>query len=271
MDDIRIAAVTVCAPLGALEDNLARTERWTAEAARGGARLVCFPELHLTGYAARPDLLRYAQPVPGPATRELQAIARRHGMVLLAGLAEAAPSGRVYAAHLVVPPEGPLGLYRKLHTAPPEQGLMHPGEAVPLFRAEGLVFGIQLCYDAHFPELSTRMALDGAEAIFFPHASPRGTPEEKRQSWSRHLPARAFDNGLFVVACNQVGDNGGGLDFPGAAVCYGPDGQLRAGRASGEEGLLLVDLRAAELARVREHRMRYFLPNRRPEIYRTGD
>ncbi len=67
--------------------------------------------------------------------------------------------------------------------------------------------GIQLCYDAHFPELSTRMAVNGADIIFMPHASPRGTPSQKLTSWLRHLTARAFDNGVFIVACNQNGDN----------------------------------------------------------------
>ena len=55
---------------------------------------------------------------------------------------------------------------------------------VPLFDVHGITLGIQLCYDAHFPELSTRMALDGADVIFMPHASPRGTPSKKLDSWT---------------------------------------------------------------------------------------
>jgi predicted amidohydrolase len=272
MDDIRIAAVIMRSPLGALEENLERTDRWAAEAGRQGARIVCFPELNLSGYATRPAMRQWAQPVPGPASRHLQAMARKHDLWLLAGLAEEDAAGRLFAAHLVVPPAGDPLIYRKLHTAPPEKGLFHPGNEVPLFRLGKVCFGVQLCYDAHFPELTTRMALAGADLVFFPHASPRGTPQAKLQSWMRHLPARAFDNGIFVVACNQAGDNGAGLVFPGMGVCWGPDGGLLATALSGEEGLLVVDLKAADLARVREHPMRYFLPHRRPELYdRPGD
>jgi N-carbamoylputrescine amidase len=112
------------------------------------------------------------------------------------------------------------------------------------------------------------MALDGVHAIFMPHASPRGTPEEKRDSWLRHLPARAFDNGVYVVACNQTGANGAGLGFPGVALALGPDGRVIASDTGGREGLLLATLDADRLAAVRRHPMRYFLPHRRPDLYR---
>ena len=127
--------------------------------------------------------------------------------------------------------------------------------------------GIQLCYDAHFPELSTRMAVDGVDIIFMPHASPRGTPQEKFDSWMRHLTARAFDNGVFIVACNQVGENQKGLDFPGLAVVVGPSGNILTEKTTGREAMLVTDLKAEELSAIRDHKMRYFLPNRRPELY----
>jgi N-carbamoylputrescine amidase len=112
------------------------------------------------------------------------------------------------------------------------------------------------------------MACQGADVLFFPHASPRGTPTEKLHSWMRHLTARAFDNGVFVVACNQAGDNGEGLSFPAVAVMIGPSGDLLAQDTSGREGLLVADLDASRLDHVRSHRMRHFLPHRRPELYR---
>ena len=87
-------------------------------------------------------------------------------------------------------------------------------------------------------------------------------------SWLRHMPGRAFDNGLYVVACNQVGRNREGLDFPGVAVVFGPDGRIMQSYVGKEEGLVFADLNANFLEEVRKHRMRYFLPNRRPELYR---
>ena len=83
----------------------------------------------------------------------------------------------------------------------------------------------------------------------------------------RHLTARAFDNGLFVMACNQVGENDAGLSFPGVAVAIGPDGNLIDEKLSDTDAMLVVDLDADALKAVREHPMRYFLPNRRPDLY----
>ena len=83
----------------------------------------------------------------------------------------------------------------------------------------------------------------------------------------RHLSARAFDNGVFIVACNQVGKNQKGLDFPGLAVVVGPSGNILTDNTTDRDGMLIADLMAEDLSEVRDHKMRYFLPNRRPEIY----
>ena len=267
MDSVRIALVVCNAPFGRTRENLAAVDAWARRAQAAGARIVCFPELNVTGYSAGGQAAARAEPVPGPVTERLVETAARAGTVILAGVAEKGAGGRIFASHLAVAPHGLLGVYRKLHVSPKEKEAFTAGTQAPLFAAAGVRFGIQLCYDAHFPELSTRMATAGADVIFMPHASPRGTADEKTSSWMRHLPARAFDNGLFVAACNQTGKNGTGLAFPGNAVVIGPDGRLLAEYDAGEEGLLVVDLAAEALTAVRSHPMRYFLPNRRPEVY----
>jgi N-carbamoylputrescine amidase len=268
MQTLRIAAARQTSPVGRTEENLEAVVRWTRRARRAGARLVCFPEMNLTGYSTRATLGRHAISPHGGVAAALGELAAQEGVTLLVGAAEPAPEGRLYAAHWVVRPGRPLSAYRKTHIAPPEIGLLTPGDEVPVFEAAGIRFGIQLCYDAHFPELSAHMAGLGAEVIFCPHASPRTTPEEKRDSWLRHLTARAFDNSVFVVACNQTGDNGQGLQFPGTALVIGPSGDVLAADTSGEEGLLVADLDAGLLDHVRGHRMRHFFPNRRPDLYR---
>nr|MBC8246276.1 nitrilase [Deltaproteobacteria bacterium] len=75
------------------------------------------------------------------------------------------------------------------------------------------------------------------------------------------------DNGVFIVACNQTGENQNGLNFPGNAVIIDPAGEILDQSLSGKEGILVADLRAVDLSHVRNHKMRYFLPNRRPELY----
>lgn len=273
MEDLRVAAVTCHCPVGEIRHNLDKTAHWVARARATGASIVCFPELNISGYCL--DQARYeaAADCYEQVVAELSALAGSTGMTILAGTVR--PSGRDdrwAACHLAIQPQGSVTVYEKLHIAPPEKPVFNGGQHVPLVFLESsrTTFGMQLCYDAHFPELSTRMALDGAEILFMPHASPRHSAREKLVSWMRHLPGRAFDNSLFIVACNQCGENGTGLEFPGLALALGPSGEVQS-RTLTSDGMLVADLSAAELEKVRGHDMRYFLPNRRPELYGTGN
>jgi N-carbamoylputrescine amidase len=268
MKDIRIAAVTFNSAVSRIRDNLEKMASWVKRAKNHEAQLICFPELNVTGYSTKLDIKVCAESIPGPISEGLVQMALENQIVILAGMAEKDDKGRIFASHLVVTPENISGVYRKIHIAPPERKVFSPGNSVPLFEIEGVKLGIQLCYDAHFPELSTRMAIDGADIIFMPHASPRGTPTQKLASWLRHLTARAFDNSVFIVACNQNGENQEGLHFPGIAVVIDPSGDILDDNIGSKEAMIVADLRAEALAAVRGHRMRYFLPNRRPELYR---
>jgi N-carbamoylputrescine amidase len=267
MKDIRIAAVTMNCPVGRVQDNLDRMAGWIKTARKQAADLVCFPEMNVTGYSTRAKIKESAETVPGTISQSVLALAQEFKLSILAGLSEKDSQGRVFASHLMVTPRGLAGIYRKIHIAPPEADVFSAGDTIVLINIKGVKLGIQLCYDVHFPELSTRMATDGADVIFMPHASPRGTPAEKFNSWMRHLPARAFDNGVYVVACNQTGNNQSGLNFPGLSVILDPAGRVIKKYTGGKENIVVADLKADELRKVRGHRMRYFLPNRRPDLY----
>ncbi len=267
MKDIRIAAVVCRSRVHEIRANMDQMKKWIHAAKSNGVDLICFPEMNVTGYSHQKEICRSAQDISGPVAQDLMESATHHQMTILAGMAEKHSKDRIWASHLVVKPNGFCGVYRKVHVAPPEKGVLEPANEIPVFSAHGVNFGIQLCYDAHFPESATVLAVKGADIIFLPHASPRGTPESKFKSWMRHLPARACDNGVFIVACNQTGENGNGLQFPGLSVIIGPSGNLITKDITGKEGLLIADLRAEDLDAVRGHRMRYFLPHRRPEVY----
>ncbi|MFO8084648.1 MAG: nitrilase-related carbon-nitrogen hydrolase [Desulfobacterales bacterium] len=268
MKDIRIAAVVCQSLVGEAEDNFHQMTKWVCVAKNSGVELICFPEMNITGYSIHKSILGHSEALTGTVVEKLSQLARLENIMILAGIAEKHENKKkVFASHLVIRSDGSWKNYRKLHIAPPEKDIFAAGNEIPVFSSRKVKFGIQLCYDAHFPELSTCMAMRGVDMIFMPHASPRGTPESKFRSWMRHLPARAFDNGVFVVACNQAGENGEDLKFPGLALVIGPDGKVVQKDVSGKEGLLIADLKSKDLDAVREHRMRYFLPNRRPELY----
>ncbi len=267
MKNLRIALAVFKSDLYNVEKNLARTTQLVIDAKQKRADIICFPELNLTGYNLKPEIKAKAQPVPGPASGHLLELAERYQIGILAGLTEVDREGQLFASHLTVLPSGAIQIYRKIHLAPPEKEIFSRGDIATLSEFRGVTFGVQLCYDAHFPELSTLMALKGADIIFFPHASPRGTPQKKIDSWMRHLTARAFDNGIFVAACNLTGSNRNGISFPGVALVISPVGEIIAKYDRGKEGLLVTDLSAKMLAHTRNHAMRYFLPNRQPDVY----
>lgn len=266
MRDVRVAAVCMASTPGDVEGNLQKTERFVSEAAAQGAEIVCFPELSTHGYTLRGRADRPGE--QGEILRRILGLACSHGILVLAGLiGEGESRGPSCICQVAAGPEGLIGLYRKTHLSPPEKEVFQPGNDLRAYSHRGITFGIQLCYESHFPEISTVLSLQGAEILFLPHASPRGTPEEKLRSWLRHLPGRSFDNSVFVVACNQTGGVADGPSFPGVALILGPAGRLIASRADTGEGMLIADLKEGELAETRGHRMRYFLPSRRPELY----
>ncbi|MBU0991557.1 MAG: nitrilase [Proteobacteria bacterium] len=268
MIDTCVAVVSLNVPFARIHDNLGRMAGYIKEAGEKGARMICFPELGITGYATGDKIEHAAIPVNGNEVGVLKDLSTRHNVVILAGLAEKDKANHIYATHLVIMPDKTVAIYRKLHIAPPEKKIFKAGKNIEIFEWNGFRFGIQLCYDAHFPELTTEMALKGVDAVFIPHASPRGTPEGKFDSWMRHLSARAYDNGIFIIACNQCGKNGNGLTFPGLVIVIGPSGEVLTSETSGHDSMVVTTLLKQDIDDVRNHRMRYFLPNRRPELYR---
>ena len=264
MQNIRVNLVIQNCPVNRFAHNLALTVKNVCAAARHNCDFVVFPEMNLTGYA--PSNLSNAVALDSGWMDELNRLAQKHNIAILSGLVEKADSEKIYATHLVFRPDRPVALYRKIHLSPFEAPYFTRGEDVDVFNFKSVNFGIQLCYDAHFPELSTAMALKKADIIFIPHASPRGTPGEKSASWKRHLTARAFDNAVFVAAVNQVGENDAGLNFPGISMMVGPDGFLAGENIAYGNKMSIHELDISLLEHIRTHKMRYFLPNRRANL-----
>jgi N-carbamoylputrescine amidase len=265
--DVTVAAVHLHAELGAIEGNLERIEIWAARLADQGADAVCFPEMSICGYDRTSDVLALGQPVPGPATDRLRAIAARQGVTLIAGLAESGADGRFHISQVVATPHGLAGVYRKAHLSPLEEEIFHPGDRPGVFAADRCTWGVQLCYDSHFPEWSTLQALVGAEVLFVGFATPRDEPDSLCERLLRYLPARAYDNACYLVACNASGTDGKGRAFPGVALILNPKGVVLAASKEWEEGFAICTLTGCEIECLRRTRMGYFLAHRRPELY----
>jgi predicted amidohydrolase len=268
MEDLKVAAAVMRSVVGRKPENLARMEVLVQEAARRGAQAICFPEMNVSGYGLRQEMGSFAEPIPGPSTEAVLKMARKFCLFILAGLGEKAEGDRYFISHFAAGPEGLIGIYRKIHLGPPEEGIFQGGTECPVFSFGRTQFGMELCFDGHFPELSTLLALKGAEVIFIPHASPRESEGGKKARWLRYLPARAYDSSVFLVACNLLGETESRLALSGGALVLDPKGEILAESQGGGEEIVLAELKSDTFRRVRENSKGFFLPRRRPEVYR---
>jgi len=277
LQDLKIAAIQMTSVVGDIEGNLASIDRLLGDAAGQGADIACFPELSVSGYntsessgkPANGSRIPPAIEIPSSATDALESIGKRHGIWFLVGLLERDPSGIIYNTQLVISPDGIEGKYRKTHVPTTEIGTWRHGDDLPIFNHPKIRFGIEICYDTHFPEVSVALAEKGAELIFMPHAS--GGPEpapDKQARWERYVPARAYDNTVFAAICNQVGDNEAGHVFSGVTFVCDPAGKIMAESNDGaHEAIIIADLQASALEEARHVPETFFRHFRRPEIY----
>lgn len=271
MEKTRIALVQMESRLGRVEENLAKMARFTREAAQQQVDIICFPELCVQCYS-RDRSAEYAEPVPGPSTRKVLEMAQENGLVVLAGLAEKSTTGKPYITQLAAYPDGRLCKYRKTHLGNSEKPYFTPGDELPVFPLDGLAtMGVCICWDLHFPEVTTILSLQGAEIIFAPHASPT-IVGDRREIWLKYMTARAYDNAVYLAACNLVGSDGAGHSFCGGALVVDPRGNVVAEAFNGREEMLVTDLNPEIINTIRHRRsssMRFsfYLANRRPELY----
>ena len=267
MKNLHVACVSAAFPVGDIEGNLGRICHFASLAKDEGIELVCFPELCLMGYGLGPEIQALAEPIPGPSTERLCEVSKALRVTLLVGLAERTPEG-VYLSHVAIEEGKVAGVYRKVHLSPGERRGFISGQTISPIRLRHATIGIGLCLDAHIPEFSTTLLLQGTEILVFPHASPsKETPEQKRERWLRYLPARAYDNNAYLIACSLAGHRQNGTPFTPAGLILDPKGKILAERF-GEEGITVGFLDAKRLSEVRARQMGFFLGFRRPELYR---
>ncbi len=265
MEKVRISMVCMNSRLGDIGDNTAAILGYARKAKDAGSDIVCFPEMSLTGYSM-PRSFDYAVPSDSPEVGRIVEASRDLDMCIVFGFAE---TGR-HIAQAVAEKGELLGIYRKTHLGQNEKEHAVPGSELPVFRTSKAVIGIQLCLESHFPEVSGTYAYKGADVILMPHASGLNA-ERRRATWNKILPARAYDNTVFVASCNQVGDNGIGTVFTGGAMVLDVRGDLICEDFSGE-CMLTADLDGSQQHELRTNgnrsmRSLYFLSRRRPEIY----
>lgn len=267
----RIALVQMESKFGDIDHNLQKIEHFTRKASAQKVDIICFPELCLQGYS-RDKSGPTAEPIPGPSSNRVTYMAREHGLIIMVGMAENSGTNNPYITHLVAYPDGKISRYRKTHLGSSEKPYFTPGNELTVFNSEKATLGVEICWDLHFPEVTTILSLKGAEIIFAPHASPT-IVGDRREIWLKYLTARAYDNAVFLAACNLVGEDGTGHNFCGGMLVIDPKGNIIAESFEQQEGMLVADLNAEVINLIRQGdspsmRHSFYLAGRRPELYK---
>jgi N-carbamoylputrescine amidase len=272
------------------ESNLRHALDLVRQAAARGAGIVCLPELFQTQYfcqreeAAQFDL---AEPIPGPTTARLSALARELHIVLIASLFERRAAGVYHNTATIFDADGSLlGLYRKMHI--PDDPLYYekyyftPGDlGFRAFDTQVGRVGTLVCWDQWYPEGARLTALQGAHVLFYPtaigwHPAEKAEfGEGQHDAWRTIQRAHAIANGVYVAVVNRVGFEtgdirgksapGAGLEFWGGSFLCDPFGRVIAEGSREKEEILVgeVDLHALEEVR----RNWPFLRDRRIDSY----
>jgi len=295
MKNIKIATAQFENASGDKIYNLRMIDQLVANAASEGAEVVCFHECSITGYTfarklSRGQLFELAEPIPdGPSILALTKIAEKYGVSLLAGLFER-EGDKLYKAFVCVNSTGLVAKHRKLHPFINQE--LTPGDGYTIFEIKGWKCGILICYDNNIVENVRATALLGAQVLFMPHVtmctpSPRpgaGFVDaklwkekalnaellreefdgDKGRNWlMKWLPARAYDNGIYVVFSNPIGMDDDQLKN-GCSMILNPFGEIMAECRSIENETVIAELSSEPLLQAGGYR---YKNARRPELY----
>jgi predicted amidohydrolase len=245
--------------------NIALAERWTRRAAaETGASLVVLPETVTTGFtpgSGPAELWDIVDTVPGRLSEPLQRVAQELSIYLVFPTYERGSTrGVVYNSAALLGPSGDLlGVYRKTHLFPTERivpavsggpttveqgGWSTPGTEPVVVETPLANIGLSICYDGDFPELFRVEAIMGAEVIVRPSALLRSF-----EIWELTNRARAYDNHVYMVACNGVGADAGGNYYFGHSMIVSPIAQKLA-QARGTEEIISAELDPDPIRRI---------------------
>lgn len=298
MNPIKAASVQFNHFPGDKARNLGIVQSFVEQAAEQNVDLICFPEMCITGYwhvrnHSRDEIVDLAEPVPnGPTTERVLQLSKQHNMTIGVGLIEIDDDGNLFNTFVVAMPNGETARHRKLHCFISPH--MVSGNEITVFDIpQGARVGVLICYDNNIVENARMTALQGAEILLAPHQTggchspspkcmgridvelwenrkqnPNAIEAEfkgaKGRGWlQRWLPARAHDNGMFLLFSNGVGRDDDEIRT-GNAMILDPYGETLVETWKAADDMVVADLDPVLLDKCTGQR---WLTSRRPDLY----
>ncbi len=249
--------------------NIAKAEQYIREAAAGGAQVISLPEMWNCPYSN--DYFRlFAEAPDGRCVTFMSGIARELGIYLIGGTIAELADGKVYNTCFCFDRNGEIiGRHRKVHLFDidvdgyrfMESDTLTAGDSVTVIDTEFCRIGVAICYDVRFPELSRKMALEGAKLIVLPAAFNTTTGPVH---WDKLMQVRAMDNQVYFAANAPAQVEDGIFKAYGNSCIADPWSQFIA-HADEKECVVYGDIDPDYVDKIRNQLP--LLKHRRPEIY----
>jgi deaminated glutathione amidase len=251
-------------------ENLELSVGFIREAAKKKSNLICFPEFQMA-YSpvsqSANQLSEIAESVnDGNFITTLRKAAKVNKISIISTIYEKSNRGfdnRVYDTVVLIDNKGGISsVYRKLHLYDAlgfkESDRMMAGNMIekPVKTLVGNI-GLMICYDIRFPEMSRILTVKGANVLVLPSAWVHGVMKEEH--WQTLLKARAIENGLYIIAPDQIGNI-----FSGRSMAVDPFGVVLLDMGN-REGMEVVEIDKSRVQKVRE--LLPLLKNRRTDVY----
>jgi predicted amidohydrolase len=297
MDKLKISTAQFENRSGDKDYNLSVIDRLSQKASDEGSQVIAFHECSITGYTfarhlSKQQMLDVAELIPdGESISKLITIAKKNNIVILAGLFEKDNEANLFKAYVCVDKNGLIGKYRKLH--PFINPYLTPGNQYCVFDLHGWKCGILICYDNNIIENVRATKLLGADIIFMPHVTmctPSSRPGAgfvdpklwenrendptslriefdgmKGRDWlMKWLPARAYDNAVYVVFSNPIGMDDDQLKN-GCSMIIDPFGDVLAECRKLGDDFVTATFTHEKLNQAGGSR---YIKARRPDLYR---
>ncbi|GAF02084.1 nitrilase-related carbon-nitrogen hydrolase [Saccharicrinis fermentans] len=262
---MKLLAVSSYSEVGDVRRNVLDTIQWIEKAQANGVDFVLFPELNLSGYTKDREVIDEVLAQKEAIFQDLKNISKQVSLAFAIGFPEKEGTF-YYISHFLFSDGAVVGVHRKTHLGPTEKECYSEGNEMNVYAVGQIKIGFQLCYETHFPEISSIQSRKGAHVLAMPFASPRENAVDKLARFKRFLPARAYDNSCFVMACNlgmsMKGESGGVR----LALIINPKGELIGQETDGSS---MVTISLEEIERIHQTKMGHFNHWKRTDLLRS--
>jgi predicted amidohydrolase len=231
--ELRIGLVQMFCGKGDIDNNLQRHKEYIVEAESKGVDILAFPEASITGYN---DRMKHPKAIIKRDGNEIDTLCKMttgQKMTVLVGFIEENPGGKPFVTQAVIQNGQANGFCRKRIIVDDDIDWFSRGEDCPVFRYNGLKFGIAICSDIENEDIFAEYARQGTQ-IVFECAAPGLYGEQATRNWQsgfewwegecrKHLPHYTKKYGTWIAVSTQAGRTSD-EDFPGGGYVFSPDG-----------------------------------------------